>query len=72
MGNAGIDMARREILVQRERENLIQNHECGHDRWRSRGGRFRCEECRKVMPEFIYECRQCRIVACRRCRYNRL
>ncbi|KAI1352820.1 hypothetical protein F5Y01DRAFT_324069 [Xylaria sp. FL0043] len=53
-------------------EHLVQNHECGHWEWISRRGPRRCEECRQSMPLFIYECRNCSIMACRRCRYNRL
>ncbi|KAI0377895.1 hypothetical protein F5Y04DRAFT_167402 [Hypomontagnella monticulosa] len=53
-------------------EDLRENHECDHDRWFSRGGPCECEECGDVMPVFIYECRQCHIMACRYCRYHRL
>ncbi|KAH6850707.1 hypothetical protein B0I37DRAFT_372229 [Chaetomium sp. MPI-CAGE-AT-0009] len=59
-------------MVQREMANLIENHECQHRSWRSRGGPHQCEECHDTLPTYIYECRQCQILACRRCRYNRL
>ncbi|KAI3342014.1 hypothetical protein F4824DRAFT_486430 [Ustulina deusta] len=72
----------REIENQRERDrqqriqviarDLRENHECDHERWSNRGGPQECEECHDVMPIFIYECRQCHIMACRRCRYHRL
>lgn len=62
----------RAAMLEREQQNLMQNHECYHDAWRSRRGRYRCEECYDTLPYFIYECVQCRIMACRRCRYNRL
>ncbi|KAK7956509.1 uncharacterized protein PG986_005731 [Apiospora aurea] len=52
--------------------NLRENHECDHLRWRERPGPRECEECGDEMPLFIYECRQCHIMACRRCRYNSL
>lgn len=39
---------------------------------KGRGGVHECEECNNTLPLFIYECRQCRILACRRCRFNRL
>lgn len=64
--------ARRAGLVDRERRNLVNHHQCVHDTWRSRMGRYRCDDCRQVMTEFIYECGRCRVLACRRCRYNRL
>ncbi|KAI1150465.1 hypothetical protein F4825DRAFT_468172 [Nemania diffusa] len=64
--------ADREVHIERIMEHLRQNHECDHERWISRKRRAECEECHDVMPLFIYECRQCSILACRRCRYNRL
>ena len=71
-GAQQLDNARRAGRVERERRNLIENHECEHSRWRGRGGVHRCEECHNLLPLFIYECMQCRIMACRRCRFNRL
>ncbi|KAH7175293.1 hypothetical protein EDB81DRAFT_835792 [Dactylonectria macrodidyma] len=59
-------------LLERERQNLVENHGCGHLTWRSRQGMYRCEECRDRLPIFIYECTCCHVLACRRCRYNRL
>ncbi|KAL0944541.1 IBR finger domain-containing protein [Colletotrichum truncatum] len=73
--NAGFqqfDAGRQARVVEREAQNLMQNHECTHMSWRSRSGSFTCEECHDTLPTFIYECRQCRIRACRRCRFNRL
>ncbi|KAJ2894594.1 hypothetical protein MKZ38_007392 [Zalerion maritima] len=62
----------RRAMVHRERQNLAENHQCDHLGWRNRQGRHRCEECHDTLPTFIYECTQCRILACWRCRYNRL
>ncbi|KAL2177459.1 uncharacterized protein P884DRAFT_200668 [Thermothelomyces heterothallicus CBS 202.75] len=67
-----LDDVERANRRERERQNLMLNHECEHRAWRSRGGSRRCEECYDVLPLFIYECVQCRIMACRRCRFNRL
>ncbi|KAH7032629.1 uncharacterized protein B0I36DRAFT_286721 [Microdochium trichocladiopsis] len=53
-------------------EDLRINHECTHERWRGRPGPRRCEECFHLMPQFIYECRQCHVMACRRCRFHRM
>ncbi|KAI0834636.1 hypothetical protein F5Y06DRAFT_306679 [Hypoxylon sp. FL0890] len=61
------DMRIRDLLW-----DLQDNHECDHDRWFSRRGPQECEECGDRMPIFIYECRQCHIMACRSCRYHRL
>ncbi|CAG9946053.1 unnamed protein product [Clonostachys rosea f. rosea IK726] len=71
-GAGRIDERVRQIRVERERRNLVENHECTHELWKSRSGPHRCEECHDVLREFIYECRQCHIMACRRCRFNRL
>ncbi|KAG5918508.1 hypothetical protein E4U42_006829 [Claviceps africana] len=62
----------RQALLDRMRRNLIRNHECEEHRWEYLQGKHRCEECGDRMPMFIYECRFCHIMACRRCRYNRL
>ncbi|CZR48791.1 uncharacterized protein FPRO_03888 [Fusarium proliferatum ET1] len=71
-GNFGQMNARaRQARIEQERLNLIQNHECTHRTWNYRGGRHRCEECRDVLPHYIFECPQCHVMACRRCRYNR-
>ncbi|KAI2641523.1 hypothetical protein GGS26DRAFT_585914 [Hypomontagnella submonticulosa] len=53
-------------------ENLRIDHECEHRQWKSRTGGYACEECGDHMPVFIYECRQCHKMTCRRCRYHRL
>ncbi|RCI12170.1 hypothetical protein L249_0777 [Ophiocordyceps polyrhachis-furcata BCC 54312] len=66
------DEAARAQHVREAADYLVQNHECQHERWRGIGGRFRCEECSHWLDQFIYQCRQCRIRACRRCRFNRL
>lgn len=62
----------RERAVQQAREHLRENHACTHMTWRRRAGQFRCEECRQTLPDYILECTRCAILACRRCRYNRL
>lgn len=67
-----LDVEGRARRIQEEANYLMENHECNHERWRGRGGRFDCEECLHTLPQFIYECRQCRIQVCRRCRFNRL
>ncbi|RYP17646.1 hypothetical protein DL767_009972 [Monosporascus sp. MG133] len=58
--------------LERLMQHLVANHECEHELWRGRRGPRACEECGDEMPLFIYECRQCHIMACRRCRYHRL
>ncbi len=58
--------------LEEERANLVRNHECTHLSWRCRQGRHRCEQCSDYLDVYIYECVQCRIMACKRCRFNRL
>ncbi|KAI0128464.1 RING finger protein [Xylariales sp. AK1849] len=58
--------------INRIMDNLRANHQCDHRDWQRMSGRHECESCNDVLPCFIYECSQCNILACRRCRYNRL
>lgn len=62
----------RDILVAQTIQELRENHECTHDRWKFVRGPHRCEECSHRLPQYIFECRQCRLQACNRCRRNRL
>ncbi|KAI5240555.1 hypothetical protein E4T43_05979 [Aureobasidium subglaciale] len=64
--------ANNERILAQIRDRLERNHECDHVRWRCHRGPHRCEECNHLLPEYIYECRQCHIHACQRCRRNRL
>ncbi|KAI1321276.1 hypothetical protein F5Y16DRAFT_413784 [Xylariaceae sp. FL0255] len=61
-----------ERRIQQIVAHLRHNHLCQHRFWISRNGPRECEECHDVMPVFIYECRQCHIIACRNCRHHRL
>ncbi|OTA67287.1 hypothetical protein K449DRAFT_325029 [Hypoxylon sp. EC38] len=65
--NMGTQARIQELMV-----DLQDNHECNHEHWVSRGGGHVCEECGDRMRLFIYECRQCHIMACRDCRFHRL
>lgn len=58
--------------IQRAADNLRERHECTHDSWSYVRGPHRCEECYHQLPQYIFECRQCHIQACNRCRRNRL
>ncbi|KAK2766523.1 IBR finger domain-containing protein [Colletotrichum kahawae] len=71
-GARQFDAQRRAQLVDREAQNLVENHESAHGAWRYRSGIFTCEECHDTLPRSIYECGRCHIRACRRCRFNRL
>ncbi|AEO71239.1 uncharacterized protein THITE_2058763 [Thermothielavioides terrestris NRRL 8126] len=71
-GAQQLNDAGRANRVERERRNLVHNHECQHDNWQVRHGENRCEQCHDDLPLYIYECTQCMLLACHRCRYNRL
>ncbi|KAK1064491.1 hypothetical protein LTR12_007054 [Friedmanniomyces endolithicus] len=62
----------RERAIAEAVEHLRQNHECEHDKWRWVRGSHQCEECYHTLPQYIFECRQCHLQACNRCRRNRL
>ncbi|KAF5876302.1 putative ibr finger domain protein [Botrytis fragariae] len=53
-------------------QNLRYRHNCVHTSWQYVQGEHRCEECYHTLPAFIFECRQCQIQVCKRCRMNRL
>ncbi|KAL1619552.1 hypothetical protein SLS56_010046 [Neofusicoccum ribis] len=53
-------------------QHLRENHECTHQHWNFVRGRHQCEECFHTLPQYIFECRQCMVRACNRCRRNRL
>ncbi|KAG9235906.1 hypothetical protein BJ875DRAFT_421067 [Amylocarpus encephaloides] len=53
-------------------QNLRDRHNCDHESWQYVRGEHRCEECYHTLPSFIFECRQCHIQVCKRCRMNRL
>ncbi|KAH7356784.1 IBR finger domain protein [Rhexocercosporidium sp. MPI-PUGE-AT-0058] len=53
-------------------QDLLDRHGCDHGSWRWVRGPHECEECRHDLPDYIFECRQCHIRACNRCRRNRL
>lgn len=67
-----LDDAERAVRMEQEQQNLRDNHECRHETWRVESGAFQCEECLDHLPQYIYECVNCRIRACRICRRNRL
>lgn len=71
-GGRQLNDVERGDLIERERRNLMVNHECTHEKWKSLMGSYRCEECHNTLPLFIYECQRCNIMACKRCKYNRL
>jgi len=62
----------RERQVDQAVANLRERHNCTHGNWRYVPGSHRCEECYYQLPHYIFECRQCRILACQRCKMNRL
>ncbi|KAI1381237.1 hypothetical protein F4677DRAFT_440450 [Hypoxylon crocopeplum] len=45
-------------------------HVCPHLQWTNRPGSFECAGCTDRLPYFIYQCDQCQLMACRRCRFE--
>lgn len=60
------------IRVQEIIQNLLENHECDHARWRWVRGPHECEVCNEETRHYIFECRQCALEVCWACRRNRL
>ncbi|KAE8357235.1 hypothetical protein BDV27DRAFT_170931 [Aspergillus caelatus] len=58
--------------VQMAAQELREQHNCKHDRWRRRDGEYSCDVCHDQLPDFILRCQRCKIEVCVRCRYNRL
>ncbi|KAI0172598.1 hypothetical protein GGR52DRAFT_415183 [Hypoxylon sp. FL1284] len=68
------DQARRDNRPQRVHqlmENLRRDHECEHRRWQYREGKYCCEQCFQLKRRFIFECRQCHVLACAYCKRHR-
>ncbi|KAI1764151.1 hypothetical protein GGR53DRAFT_520558 [Hypoxylon sp. FL1150] len=69
------DQAREQARPQRVHrlmENLRRDHECEHRRWSYREGKYYCEQCTQVKKRFIFECKQCHILACAYCKRHRI
>lgn len=64
--------AARERQVDRAITHLRERHECTHETWNYTAGPHQCEECYHQLSQYIFECQQCRILACNRCKMNRL
>ena len=50
---------------------LRGNHECDHEHWSLSKMLHRCEECYSRLPQLTFECDQCGLRACFKCRRNR-
>ncbi|TDL23936.1 hypothetical protein BD410DRAFT_720326 [Rickenella mellea] len=62
----------RERLVRDVAEHLRDNHECAHRSWNYRSGGGQCELCFFNLPLYLLQCRGCTMLACVRCRRNRI
>ena len=65
----------RDAQIQRTAQHLREHHECDHERFqcvREGGADFECEVCSEVYYNWIYQCRQCLMIACNKCRHNRV
>lgn len=65
----------RDAQVAEAVQHLRDNHECEHERFRGireAGKEYECEVCGETYRTWIYQCRGCWMIACNRCRHNRL
>ncbi|BGP38389.1 hypothetical protein JCM10449v2_002321 [Rhodotorula kratochvilovae] len=58
--------------VERMVEQLRTNHECAHRSWGIRHGSGQCQSCYFRLDRYLLRCRECAMLACVRCRRNRL
>ncbi|ETW86427.1 hypothetical protein HETIRDRAFT_41331, partial [Heterobasidion irregulare TC 32-1] len=59
-------------LVREAMEDLRENHECAHTKWKYRHGGGKCQTCFHNLPLYLFRCTGCQILSCNRCRRNRL
>ncbi|KAH6954591.1 hypothetical protein DER45DRAFT_570724 [Fusarium avenaceum] len=52
-----------------ERDGPLDYHECEHREWEGLPGPQLCAECLEVLMLYIFRCRGCQTLACRRCRF---
>ncbi|KAF9220798.1 hypothetical protein BS17DRAFT_713582 [Gyrodon lividus] len=62
----------RQRMIRETMERLRVDHDCDHGHWRFRKGGGRCESCGHNLPHYLFRCQGCEMLACNRCRRNRL
>ncbi|KAG1727518.1 hypothetical protein EDB19DRAFT_1750159 [Suillus lakei] len=62
----------RQRMIRETMERLRVDHDCHHTNWKFRSGGGRCESCEVHLPLYLFRCRGCEMLACNRCRRNRL
>lgn len=62
----------RDSLVRQWMDRLRVDHDCQHDKWKYRHGGGLCEMCSCRLPRYLFRCNGCEMLACNRCRRNRL
>ncbi|KAI9457930.1 hypothetical protein HD554DRAFT_2029818, partial [Boletus coccyginus] len=62
----------RQRLVREMMERLRVDHDCDHTQWHYRKGGGICQTCGHHLPIYLLRCQGCEILACKRCRHNRL
>lgn len=63
-----VDEGQRDRLIRRKMENILETHDCNHESWLYRRDSRRCDGCREDLPDYLYQCLQCRFRVCRRCK----
>ncbi|KAL6306048.1 hypothetical protein BKA93DRAFT_730067 [Sparassis latifolia] len=62
----------RATLIRTWVDRLRDDHDCNHAHWQYRRGGGHCESCHDRLPIYLLRCTGCEMLACRRCRQNRL
>ncbi|KAI6006746.1 hypothetical protein EDC04DRAFT_2582872, partial [Pisolithus marmoratus] len=62
----------RQRMIREMAERLRVDHHCEHIKWKYRQGGGRCENCHNALPMYLFRCLGCEMLACNRCRRNRL
>ncbi|KDQ60386.1 hypothetical protein JAAARDRAFT_604869 [Jaapia argillacea MUCL 33604] len=64
--------AERTRRVREMMERLRHDHDCTHERWYYRSGGGPCQSCHHHLRLYLFRCSKCQMLACNRCRRNRL
>ncbi|KJZ69494.1 hypothetical protein HIM_11111 [Hirsutella minnesotensis 3608] len=62
----------RAAVVRNAAQHIAAHPACSRHQWRLSKGQHQCEECDETSAHYAFECCRCHILACRRCRFNRL
>ncbi|KAI8917229.1 hypothetical protein DFJ77DRAFT_338660 [Powellomyces hirtus] len=67
-----IPAAVRARRIRAEVAHLRAHHECEHSGWKYQRMSGQCQECTHHLDQYLFRCSGCHMLACNRCRRNRL